>query len=63
MRDSSVSYNFIPCQEVEQREGTNFFYKTLSKYVVSGIEELQFEHAQILYLDLELRNCPLWKFY
>ena len=42
----SVGYNFIPCQEVEQKEGTISMRK-LGQWIMNGIEELQFDHAQI----------------
>ena len=60
----SVSYNFIPCKEVEQKEVTNFLHVKFGRQIMIGIEKMQFDHAQILYiLDLQLKKCFLWKFY
>ena len=50
----SVSYNFISCQEVEEKEGTNFFHVELGQWIMSGIEILQVGHVQIL--DVGLRK-------
>ena len=42
----SVGYNFKPGQEVEQKGPIFSMWNLVSK--LSGIEELQFDHAQIL---------------
>ena len=46
----TVSYSFIPCQVVEQKEVTTLFHVKLRQQTMSGIEKLQFDHAQILYI-------------
>ena len=46
----TVSYSFIPCQVVEQKEVTNLFHVKLRQQTMSGIEKLQFDRAQILYI-------------
>ena len=42
-----VSFSFISCQKVEPYQGTDFSCEAWS-IAMSGIEELQFAHAQIL---------------
>ena len=44
------TYSFIPCQLVEQKEVTNLFHVKLCQQTMSGIEKLQFDRAQILYI-------------
>ena len=46
----TVSYSFIPCQVVEQKEVTTLFHVKLRQQTMSGIEKLQFDRAQILYI-------------
>ena len=38
----TVSYRFIPCQVVEQKEVTNLFHVKLRQQTMSGIEKLQY---------------------
>ena len=58
----SVSYNFIPCLEVEQKKGTNVFHVKLGQWIMSGIEKLQFGHPHMLYvLNLGLKKCFVLK--
>ena len=55
-----VKHNFIPCQEVEQKKVTSFFHVKLGQQIMSSIEKMQFDHAQIFYIsDLWLKKCFL----
>ena len=36
----SVSYNFIPCKEVEQKEVTNFLHEKFGRQIMIGIEKM-----------------------
>ena len=43
--------------EVKQKTGTNFFHVKLGQEIMSGIDKLQFAHAQVFHiLDLGLKK-------
>ena len=57
-----VSFSFISCQKVEPYQGTDFSCEAWS-IVMSGIEKLQFAHAQIRPIsNLGVSKCFYEKF-